>query len=32
MWGASDHEDETTIGIAKKAKSTIIGWFSQFLP
>jgi cell division protein FtsA len=32
MWGASDDDDETTIGIAKKAKSSIIDWISQFLP
>jgi len=32
MWGASDDEEETTIGIAKKAKSSILGWISQFLP
>lgn len=32
MWGASDDEDNSTIGIAKKAKSSIFTWISQFLP
>lgn len=32
MWGASDSEEETPIGMAKKAKSSIIEWISQFLP
>lgn len=32
MWGASDTEDTTAIGVAKKTKRTILSWFSQFLP
>lgn len=32
MWGASDDEEESTIGVAKKAKSSILEWVSQFLP
>ena len=32
MWGASDDEENSPIGIAKKAKTSIIDWISQFLP
>lgn len=32
MWGASDEEDNSPIGIAKHTKNTILGWLSQFLP
>ncbi|MFT5037234.1 MAG: cell division protein FtsA [Candidatus Azotimanducaceae bacterium] len=32
MWGASDDVEDTPIGIAKKARSSIIEWVSQFLP
>jgi cell division protein FtsA len=32
MWGASDEQDESPIALAKKTKSTILNWFSQFLP
>ncbi len=32
MWGASDDEEETSLGMAKKAQSSIIEWFKQFLP
>jgi cell division protein FtsA len=32
MWGSSDNDGETPIGIAKKTKNTIISWLSQFLP
>ncbi len=32
MWGASDSEDSSTIGIAKKTKNTLVNWLSQFLP
>lgn len=32
MWGASDDEEESAIGIAKKTKSSILDWISQFLP
>lgn len=32
MWGASDEQDESPIGIARHTKHTIMQWFSQFLP
>lgn len=32
MWGASDEEKDSSVGIAKKTKRTILNWFSQFLP
>lgn len=32
IWGASDIEENTGLGIAKKAKSSLLSWFSQFLP
>lgn len=32
MWGANDDEDASTLGIAKKAKNSILEWVSQFLP
>lgn len=32
MWGSSDAEESSSIGIAKKAKHSIIEWLSQFLP
>lgn len=32
MWGASDEEESSAIGIAKQTKNSILGWFSQFLP
>lgn len=32
MWGASDDEEESVVGIAKKARSSILDWISQFLP
>lgn len=32
MWGASDMEEATTIGIVKHTKRNILSWFSQFLP
>lgn len=32
MWGASDNDEDTAIGIAKKTKNTLVSWFSQFLP
>lgn len=32
MWGASDEEDTSAIGIAKQTKNSILNWFSQFLP
>lgn len=32
MWGASDTEDSTGLGMAKKAKSSLLSWLSQFLP
>ena len=32
IWGASDAEERTSIGLAKKARKSIIEWLSQFLP
>lgn len=32
MWGASDTEETSTIGIVKKTKHTFLSWLSQFLP
>lgn len=32
MWGASDEVESGSIGIAKKAKNSILSWLSQFLP
>ena len=32
MWGASDEEESTAIGIAKQTKNSILSWLSQFLP
>jgi cell division protein FtsA len=32
MWGASDEIDNASIGLAKKAKHSILSWLSQFLP
>ena len=32
MWGASDSEDTSAIGVAKQTKRTILSWLSQFLP
>lgn len=32
MWGASDDEEGSVVGIAKKARSSIFDWISQFLP
>jgi cell division protein FtsA len=32
MWGSSDNDGETSIGIAKKTKNTLVSWLSQFLP
>lgn len=32
IWGTSDDESETAIGVAKKAKNSLLEWFSQFLP
>ena len=32
IWGASDDEDDSPIGVAKKAKHSILHWLSQFLP
>lgn len=32
MWGASDDEEESPVGIARHAKRSILEWFSQFLP
>ncbi|MEK7639035.1 MAG: cell division protein FtsA [Patescibacteria group bacterium] len=32
MWGASDTEEASTLGIVKNTKHTIFSWLSQFLP
>ncbi|MCA9358375.1 cell division protein FtsA [Candidatus Kaiserbacteria bacterium] len=32
MWGASDTEESSTIGIVKHTKRNILSWLSQFLP
>jgi cell division protein FtsA len=32
MWGASDTEDTSTIGIVKQTKKSLFSWFNQFLP
>ncbi len=32
MWGANDESDSSGIGIAKKARNSILQWLSQFLP
>lgn len=32
MWGASDTEESSTIGIVKHTKHTLLSWLSQFLP
>jgi cell division protein FtsA len=32
MWGASDTEETSTIGIVNHTKRSLLSWFSQFLP
>ncbi len=32
MWGASDTEESSSIGIVKHTRRNILSWFSQFLP
>lgn len=32
MWGASDTEETSTLGMVKHTRRNIISWFSQFLP
>jgi cell division protein FtsA len=32
MWGASDREEHTTLGIVRQTKRSIFSWFNQFLP
>ena len=32
MWGASDTEDSSTLGIVKQTKKSLFSWFNQFLP
>lgn len=32
MWGASDIEEATTIGIVKNTRHNLLAWISQFLP
>ena len=32
MWGASDSEDTTALGIVKHTRRNVLSWLSQFLP
>ena len=32
MWGASDTEDTSTIGMVKQTKKSLFSWLNQFLP
>ena len=32
MWGASDTEEVSTLGIVKHTRRNLLSWFSQFLP
>ena len=32
MWGASNSEDASAIGVVKQTKRSILSWLSQFLP
>jgi cell division protein FtsA len=32
MWGASDTEESSTIGVVKQTKHGILNWLNQFLP
>lgn len=32
MWGASDSEETSTIGIVKHTKKSVLSWLTQFLP
>lgn len=32
MWGASDTEEASALGIVKETRHNLISWFSQFLP
>ncbi len=32
MWGASDTEETSTIGVVKQTKHSILSWLHQFLP
>ncbi|MBY0310396.1 cell division protein FtsA [Patescibacteria group bacterium] len=32
MWGASDHEETSAIGVVKQTKRGILSWLQQFLP
>lgn len=32
MWGASDSEETSALGIVKNTKHNLLTWFSQFLP
>ena len=32
MWGASDTQDTSTIGLVKQTKKSIFSWLNQFLP
>ena len=32
MWGSSEAEEESPVGLAKQAKHSLFAWLSQFLP
>jgi cell division protein FtsA len=32
MWGASDTEEASTMGVVKHTRRNLLSWFSQFLP
>jgi cell division protein FtsA len=32
MWGASDTEESSSIGVVKQTRHNILSWFQQFLP
>ncbi len=32
MWGASDTQDTSTVGIVKQTKKSLFSWLNQFLP
>ncbi|MEL6804325.1 MAG: hypothetical protein AAFO91_11170 [Bacteroidota bacterium] len=32
IWGTSDDDEDTALGVAKKARNSVLDWLSQFLP
>jgi len=32
MWGASDNDESSAIGVVKRGRRTVLSWFNQFLP